>query len=401
MDKKLPETSDAGSPGAGDASPGALEEQLAKIAADGKAAERRERKLKERANHLALANLARCHEDQGVLYAPLDALRFGIPLTRPPAGITTWECKTVVDGHPVLVRLVADPETGLPFGNDLALLTLCATAFQVLKCPEDRTIRVASGSAIARWLYPKFREPGQETPSWARRQVSEAVARWAGCFIRFFALDGASLDDLRLKFENHTIVEAAELGFGTTRHKRESKAKRNQHRHAQLEFTDWIRFSPAGAELLARNAPTDQESFYALLSNPLALRLYLWEATRSWQLARRRAQGAVRVRLDGDTGLVKQLGMRSSLKHARQELKEAQKRVREVWRDCPNRLVLDGRQPEREGMFLYPGHAFTTQDGRADLPGLIHTVDVDLAPAANSQTPGRLSLKPKPPPAAE
>jgi len=351
-------------------------------------------RLKRQAEVEADAQLARDRREQTLTYTPIDALRFGIPLQRPPASITTWECLTVLDGQTCVVRLIADPKVGLPFGNDLVPLIWCATAFRILRFPEDRIIRVVSGAEMARWQYPQF--VGKKVPYWARRQVAESIARWGACFIRILPLNEVGPDQRspHLCFENQTVIRRAELGFGEPAMKRGRTKKRNQHTLAQLAFTDWIEFTPWGAKLLAHSAPVDAESIYALMSSPLAVRFYLLQAQRSWQLAKQGAS-AVRVRLFTNMGLTKQLGMTGGPRDCRRQLKDAQDRILKVWRDCPNRLVLDGNHQEREGLYLEPGWAMMTEDGESTLSGVLRDGSAKpvLPPSEGDQ---RLSIRPRP-----
>lgn len=330
----------------------------------------RETALKRQAHAEVAAAEAREFSQQTIAASPLDVLRLGLPLAKPAPGVKSWQRLVHMDGELCAVRLFidpGDPKAELPYGNDYLTLVWLATAFKQCAFPEDLTLRIASGADLARWHFPEL---AKKKVPWVRRQeVASSLKRLSDVAIRILPVDGGS-HRLRVKKQDF-IIDNMDLGFGGDAKNERKTKQRNQHTQ-QLEFADHIRFTVFGAELLKHSGPVDAQTLYALRSSPLCVRLYSLEAKRSWDLAQKRIEKQ-RAPLFGENGLAAELGISSTDRSfIRGQLRNAHARVRRVWKECPNRLVLDPSHPEREGLWFEPGWAIPTERGsKLELPGLI------------------------------
>lgn len=90
------------------------------------------------------AVVARSERKQDLGFSPRDFVLCGLPLKRQVG--TVYKRR---NGN-LLLKVVADPDAGLPFGQDRLLPIWLATAFKVAGEPEDNTIRFRSAHDILR-----------------------------------------------------------------------------------------------------------------------------------------------------------------------------------------------------------------------------------------------------------
>jgi hypothetical protein len=344
-------------------------------------AQRREDAGKKRqATRIANAVLARARQEQTKGFALQAFVRFGFPLVR--TEVSTWEA----EDHVFKYRLVADPQYGLPFGDDFLTLFWLTSAFTILGCPEDGIVRFRSPRDV---LLPFDPGTGELDSKW-RRQLRGSFERLHGvtCFVTKKSLPG------HLASRRFGLLDACNLWF-----KDPQRSPQNQHTLEQLAlFPNWIRLSPELCQMAADHmrVPLDFESLSVLRRKPLAAKLYAWEAWRaSWPDVRSR--GIVRVPVFGPLGLAQQLGISldQGVREVRRALREAQATIRErAWPECPS-----GLDPGDGDTFLVKsGRAILT--ARVNLPGVQRDRDgraaVEAAQAAQKGEANRLVLVRKP-----
>lgn len=317
-------------------------------------------RTKATAAQYANAVLARRDAEQLLAFTPRDFVLFGLPYQQPvtaeadPSGtvvrrrLTTYERR---NGSRVF-KLIGDAELGLPYGQDRLLVIWLATAFKAAGQPADNVIRFRAASDILR----AFDLPPNSGFSFAR--LRDGLRRLHAT--TYLANDTA--DEKRsLMLRRYQLMASADLWFESTSHPNQATLWQNR-----------IQLDPAfAADLRSQAVPVDLNSIRALKANPAALDLYVWQAHRSWRI-RAEAAGEVRIRVFGPGGLLEQLGSQvTSVRKARQLVRQWHRDVQTVWPECPNRLTTDGD-------YLVLRGADAVRDAKLELPGVTPRPPVPL-----------------------
>lgn len=298
---------------------------------------------------MASAMEARRDETQSLAFSPEDFIRFGLPYKKVEG--TRYERRN----GGLLFRLTAEPEYGIPYGQDRLLPIWLATAFYICGQPDDGTFRFRS----VRDILLAF---GRATGGFEFRSLKDSIYRLANTTVAVFderrpatpEARAAEKDSDHLNLRRYVLIEEADLWF--------DKKPRQVNQYTLWQNT--ITLSRAFTKALKEKVmPLDLDTVRALKDKPMALDLYVWQAHRSWEL-HQRGQKSVSVPVFGDMGLLAQLGTQiASVGKARQVLRINQKLVEGVWKGCPNHLTNDGNR-----LVLRPAAAL--KDAKLSLPGV-------------------------------
>jgi hypothetical protein len=287
---------------------------------------------------------ARINREQSLAFSPHDFVMFALPHKRLDA--TTYER---INGR-FRVTLTTTHGYTIPFGQDRLFPIWLATAFQAAGQPADNLIRFRSASDILKAF--------KQSPDGEYRAVlRERIMRWHHTII-----DVDRCTDARDHVLRYGLIEEASLWY-------DRKGGTNQYTLWQNTIKLNSRFA---AELRKNAIPIDFETVVSLRESPGALDLYIWQAHRSWELAKANANRPVAVPL---AGLLAQLGTQSPPRKAKQLLKAWQGTVKEIWRGCPNYF-----DAERNLFFLHPAQAVFDR-ATTKLPGVLPVPPVPLRPA--------------------
>jgi hypothetical protein len=315
---------------------------------------KRAQRAKRRAVMVANAVLARQRDEQRKGFALEAFIRFGFPLK------TTKDLVWEAEDAQYVYKLTGDPEFGLPFGDDFLTLNWITSAFVMLGCPPDGVIRFRSPGDIERAYDPSL----GKLPNYVRQRLRSSLERIGGARCRLTPKSAAG-DPGRLRYDQFLIIEGADLWF-------RDPTRRLVNQHTQLAiFPNWLQLSPVMREMCnppsGRHGPSpfDFDTCQALRSSALAVRLYVWQAWRSYCIDR-----PTGVPVLGPLGAAQQLGVRLNQRPAQilETMQRAQQAVRRAWRECPNFF-------QGERFILNPGaavgpHARKALDGiRRDTTG--------------------------------
>ena len=316
-----------------------------------KAIEKPRLRLLKRAAQVEAAVDARAFFEQSLAYQVKEFLLCGLPYQQPK------ELKFERRNGNIGFKLIGDPDVGLPYGQDRLLIIWLATAFQLLGCPEDNTIRFRSASDIVRAFYHhgQERKPG----GIELKRIQERIERLFGATYLFqdFSRGKKSFD--RGSFR---IIRSARLWFDS------------EEPNKEWLWQNLIELSSDFADLIRKGSiPIDLETVRGLKESPAALDLYIWLSWRTYKL---KTDGG--VPLFGPTGLFAQLGTTTSDPYkAKQQLKSWLNAVSLFWPQCPAELSEDGQylliHPPRayEEFSIHPNAAIL-------LPGVIKKPPVPL-----------------------
>lgn len=329
-------------------------------------ARKRNTRQENRVDRMTTAVEARATEEQILHYAPRDFVLCGLPYKRVRESV--YERR---NGN-FTFKVVADPTHGVPFGQDRLIVFWLASAYRAQGCPDDRWVRFRCAADILR-TYDI--DPTRQGLQYVR--LRERIERVFGA--TYYAYDrtpGSALtaelrrnlrepirpgeEDQFLRADKYSLIQSVRVWF---------------HRNTQPnQYTLWdnaIRLSEEFArDLKESSVPVDLQSVTALRDRPAALDLYVWQAWRSWRMAKGRTRSDIRIPLRGANGLLAQIG--SGAKHERRAidtLRAAQSMIRGTWPSCPNEVNSD--------MFiLRPGLA--VQGAQFFMPGVTNPVDPPL-----------------------
>lgn len=316
-------------------------------------------RLLNRAEQVVASVDARALFEQSLAYQVKDFLLCGLPYQQPK------ELKHERRNGDIGFKLIGDPDVGLPYGQDRLLIIWMATAFQLLGCPEDNTIRFRSASDIIRAFY----QEGQERKP-AGTELTRLKERWDRLFGATYLFQDFSGGKKSSYKDSFRIIRRARLWFD------------REETNTNWLWQNLIVLSPEFADLIRKGSiPIDMETIRGLKESPAALDLYIWLAWRTFKL---RVDGG--VPLFGPTGLFAQLGTTTTDPYkARQQLKDWLHTISLFWPECPAELSEDG-----EYLLLYPPrtHAEFAIQANAPilLPGVMKTPPVPLLSNKEVQT---------------
>jgi hypothetical protein len=297
---------------------------------------------------MSAAVSARSDDEQILHFAPRDFVLIGMPYRRPPGGV--YERR---NGN-FRFRIVADPDFGVPHGQDRLIPFWIASAYRAQGCPESRTVVFRSIGDILNCY-------GIERHGIQYRRLRQRIERVYGA--TYFAYDetpasGLSTELRRqfrrqgstpetakgfLRTESYRLIERLQLWF-------HGGSRPNQYTLWQNQIT----LTEAFARDIRDNAiPVDIETIRALRTRSVALDLYVWQAWRSWRVHVERRR-PVYVPIRGPVGLLAQLGTETERERdAYRQLFRAQQMIEAVWADCPNEIDGD-RFIVRAGLAMRP-----------------------------------------------
>lgn len=289
----------------------------------------------------------RLFDEQDLGFCPREFVLCGLPYKRQKA--LKYER---VNGTFTL-KVVGDPDFGVPFGQDRLVPFWLATAFQAAGCPADNIIRFRSARDILRAFY--ISTGGREIAMLKQRLERVFGATY---FVRDSRNKKSSIG------QSYRLMSQLRLWF-------DIDIQPNQY----TTWQNYIRLSAEFADDLRRvSVPIDLQTVRGLKEHAPALDLYSWQAWRSFRRAKRR-QGEVKVPVLGDGGLLAQLGTSTSEpRRAKQLLRQWQGLVRQYWPECPNELL-----PDASALVIRPGLALNPQ-APVSLPGVQRNPPVPLLP---------------------
>lgn len=288
---------------------------------------------------LELAREQRERRVQDIIYAPRPYILCGLPTRRPPKDCFEW----IRRNGKFILRIVADPRFGLPWGQDILIPIWTATA--VKNQPEHmrREKVTIIGKEIQAGRVLRFRAGIEILETFGLVRDGKTYQRIADGFLRTYAATthfGTERD-----LPTARIVEMARFHFfdfvRLWRPKRGGgDASLKQLLLANDEFENLVVLSEDWySEIIQHPIPIERNVVAALTDSPGALKFYLWLGYRSYTASRR-----VDVPLFGDGGLQEQLGDTSykPFKY-REKLKQWLEMIRQEGApDLPHKLTKDG-----------------------------------------------------------
>lgn len=268
-----------------------------------------------RAQHKRAASveLVRSQHREGrreLLYAARPFLLCGLPLRRPPKGQLTH----VRRNGRFLLRVVGDPDHGLPFGQDRLIPIWVATQAIRTRRREfsfDSGLQILNELGLARngnnyrRLVAGFKRVFLSTVVFGTDASTKESTMWECSKVSFF-------DRVRLWTPNH-LGESPDPG---------------QRNYVRLSEAFW-------AEIASHPIPVDAEVVRALANAPGALDFYMWLRWRAYGCTREQ-----QIPLLGLGGLADQLGSEGYTRERdfRRTLKRFLDTVRSFWPACPAEL---------------------------------------------------------------
>jgi hypothetical protein len=254
------------------------------------------------------------------------------------------------------LKVVGDPDFGLPFGQDRLIPIWLATAFQEMGRPEDNIIRFRSASDVLRAFH--IPPDGHE-----RRMLRARLERIFGA--TYFVRDNSGKKGDVVK-ESYRLIRRLRLWFDIDTHPN--------------RYTLWQNFIELSSEfandLRKASVPIDLQTVRGLKESPGALDLYAWQAWRSFRLAARKKPSEVDVPVFGEGGLLAQLGTATEDPwKARQLLRRWQESILQHWPECPNTL-----SPDATTLTVRPAVAVNPRNP-ISLPGVKKSPPVPLLPS--------------------
>lgn len=281
---------------------------------------------------------ARDDNEQTIGYSSRPFVLCGLPVKRPPKNVLVH----VRHNGQLCLRIVGDPEYGLPFGQDrLIPIWLATTATRI----QSKFIRFSAGAEILdtfglqkdgktyRRLIDGFWRVFQSKVTFGTAEVHGRAKR-------------RSAEDLRY-IRRMALWECSNV---------------DQQQLPGDDFQNTIELSDEfWQEIQEHPIPCDLTVVRALSDSPGALDFYMWLVYRCWK-----AQQVHRIPLFGQDGLISQLGV-AGYKHRfkfRQQIRKWLERARTFWPACPARLSEDGD-------YLLIDHAAAIAPAQANPPRLI------------------------------
>jgi hypothetical protein len=287
-------------------------------------------------------------DEQDLGFCPREFVLCGLPYKRQK------ELKYERVNGTFTLKVVGDPDHGVPFGQDRLVPFWLATAFQAAGCPADNIIRFRSASDVLRAFQIS---PGGRELAMLKQRLERVFG--ATYFVRDTRKKKSSIA------QSYRLMSQLRLWF-------DIDTKPNQY----TAWQNFIQLSAEFADDLRRvSVPIDLQTVRGLKENPAALDLYTWQAWRSFRLAANRRQQEVKIPVFGEGGLLAQLGtVTSEPRRAKQLLRQWQGLVRQYWPECPNELL-----PDASALVIRPGVALNPQ-APVSLPGVQRNPPVPLLP---------------------
>lgn len=290
---------------------------------------------------------ARAGEMQHLGYAARDFVMCGLPFKRPRGGRTYRR-----QNGEMLLEIEGSARFGLPYGQDRLIAIWLTTAFFAAGRPADDVIRFRCASDILR-AFGLATKGGEKLTRLRERILRVYYATYHVSYIPRSAADRSLIRTTPYRIMDEVRMNLAD----------ETRRHSNQYSLWQDSIKLDAKFA---AELRAGGrVPIDLETVKALKECSPALDLYIWQAWRSFRLARDR-KSPTSIPIFGESGLMAQLGSEaSSPKKIKSMLRRWQAEVSRVWQDCPNFLDRDC-----ERIFIHPGDAIATDQRIPELPGV-------------------------------
>jgi hypothetical protein len=292
---------------------------------------------------------ARAAESQKLAYAVRDFVLCTLPFKQPAGTEYTRR------NGDMTLKIHASAQWGIPYGHDRLITIWLATAFFAAGRPADNVIRFRCASDILR-AFGLSASGGKDL-----RQLRDRLQR---VFFATYYLTFAGQSPMGVKglaHNSYRLMDRLKMQFID-----EKYSPVNQH----TLWSDHVRLDKTFADELRAGGrvPVDLETVRALKDCTPALDLYIWQAWRSFRLARDH-KPAVAIPVFGEGGLMQQLGSEAkSPKKIRAMLRGWQAEVKRVWQGCPNYLDGDcGR------FWVHPGNAIASQEKIPILPGVSPT----------------------------
>jgi hypothetical protein len=308
-------------------------------------------RLLNRASQAEVTSDARAFFEQSLAYQVREFLLCGLPYQQPK------ELKFERRNGNIGFKLIGDPDVGLPYGQDRLFIIWLATAFQLLGCPEDNTVRFRSASDIVRAFYHQGQE--RKPTGTELTRIHERINRLFGATYLFQSFWGGKKSSNKGSFR---LIRKVRLWFD------------NEEPNTRWLWQNLIELSSDFADLIRKGSiPIDLETVRGLKESPAALDLYTWLSWRTYKL-----KDDAQVPLFGPTGLFAQLGTTTTDPYkAKQQLKAWLTAVSIFWRQCPVELSEDGQY-----LLLHPPKAYEEFSIHANaailLPGVTKKPPVPL-----------------------
>ena len=288
-------------------------------------------------------------DEQDLGFCPREFVLCGLPYKRQK------ELKYERVNGTFTLKVIGDPDFGVPFGQDRLVPFWLATAFRAAGCPADNIIRFRSASDVLRAFHIS---PGGRELAMLKQRLERVF--------------GATYIVRDTRYKKSIIGQSYRL-MSQLRLWSDAEVKTNQY----TAWQNYIRLSAEFADdLRSVSVPIDLQTVRGLKENAPALDLYSWQAWRSFRLAAKRRREEVKVPVFGEGGLLAQLGTATSEpRRAKQLIRQWQALVGRYWPECPNELLADA-----SALVIRPGLALNPQ-APVSLPGVQKTPPIPLLPS--------------------
>jgi hypothetical protein len=236
------------------------------------------------------------------------------------------------------LKILANPEYGLPYGQDrLVLIWIASLAIK----QQSKTVRFKSIHEVIRTF--DLNRNGR-----VYRRIFDGIQRIFASSV-FFGID----DDQ----SKHSVFDWTRFHyFDRVRLRNDYLLPEEQELLPSEDFHNVIELNEFFfEELIKHPIPIDLETVRALADSPGALDLCMWIYYRSWS-----ANEEQRVNLFGQNALEQQLGCGATAKRTfRRQINRWLKVIRAAWPECPAHLLDD-----EDVLVIQKGKAITTQTVR-------------------------------------
>lgn len=247
-------------------------------------------------------------------FAPRDFVLFGLP-HHSPAGSTYTR-----RNGPFELKLIGDPDVGLPHGQDRLLVIFLATAYAALEMPTNNLV-----------CFRKFGDVLELFGSAGSGRQYARVREWCSRWHRT-TLISSKLGENYVEGDSYRLLRRYRLWSKDTAHP-------NQY----TLFPNLLELDPVFADSLRKGIlPIRLDLVRALKDKTNALSLALWQIYRSFLLAKDNCP-KLELGVWGPGGVIDQLGFQfGRLDNARTALRRVHDVVKAHWPECPNSLSADG-----------------------------------------------------------
>mgnify|MGYP002624010001 CR=1 FL=1 len=294
------------------------------------------KRMRRKLDAIELVRERRDNSRQEIAYSSRPFILCGIPIHQPKGKDTLLYVRR---NGKFSLKILANPEYGLPYGQDRLVLIWIAS--QAIK-QQSKTVRFKS-------IHEVIRTFGLHRNGRVYKRIFDGIQRIFASSV-FFGTDD---DQTR-----HSVFDWTRFHyFDRVRLRNDYMLPEEQEPLPGDDFHNVIELNQFFfEELIKHPIPIDMETVRALADSPGALDLCLWIYYRTWSAAEEQ-----RIPLFGANGLEQQLGCSAAARRTfRRQIHRWLNVIRAAWPECP--ATLDDTE---DTLIIRQGRAITTQSPRA------------------------------------